>query len=131
MAEQITRPSPAVRAGSASSGPTLFGWLATPLLAAFLVLLLGPLPAMAAPPQEAVFAGGCFWCLEHDLQIVPGVLSAINSTLAANKINILGQYLTTNDLIGYVVLDVDKKLSARAIELLKQVKETIKVRLLY
>lgn len=62
---------------------------------------------------------------------VPGVLSAINSTLAANKINILGQYLTTNDLIGYVVLDVDKKLSARAIELLKQVKETIKVRLLY
>lgn len=62
---------------------------------------------------------------------VPGVLSAINTTLAANKINILGQYLTTNDLIGYVVLDVDKKLSARAIELLKQVKETIKVRLLY
>ena len=62
---------------------------------------------------------------------VPGVLSAINTTLAANKINILGQYLTTNDLIGYVVLDVDKKLSAKAIELLKQVKETIKVRLLY
>ncbi len=62
---------------------------------------------------------------------VPGVLSAINTTLAANKINILGQHLTTNDLIGYVVLDVDKKLSAKAIELLKQVKETIKVRLLY
>ena len=62
---------------------------------------------------------------------VPGVLSAINTTLAANKINILGQYLTTNDLIGYVVLDVDKKLSTKAIELLKQVKETIKVRLLY
>ncbi|MFY7963724.1 MAG: phosphoglycerate dehydrogenase [Chitinophagaceae bacterium] len=62
---------------------------------------------------------------------VPGVLSAINTTLAANKINILGQYLTTNDLIGYVVLDVDKKLSAKAIELLKHVKETIKVRLLY
>jgi D-3-phosphoglycerate dehydrogenase len=62
---------------------------------------------------------------------VPGVLSAINTTLAANKINILGQHLTTNDLIGYVVLDVDKKLSAKAIELLRQVKETIKVRLLY
>jgi D-3-phosphoglycerate dehydrogenase len=62
---------------------------------------------------------------------VPGVLSAINTTLAVNKINILSQHLTTNDLIGYVVLDVDKKLSAKAIELLKQVKETIKVRLLY
>ena len=75
MAEQITRPFPAVKAGSASSGLTLFG-LATPLLAAFLVLLLGSLPAVAAPPQEAVFAGGCFWCLEHDLEILPGVLSA-------------------------------------------------------
>jgi len=62
---------------------------------------------------------------------VPGVLSAINSTLASNKINILGQYLSTNDLIGYVVLDVDKKLSAKAIEVLKHVDETIKARLLY
>jgi D-3-phosphoglycerate dehydrogenase len=62
---------------------------------------------------------------------VPGVLSAINSTLAANKINILGQYLTTNDAIGYVVLDVDKKISTKAFELLKKVKETIKVRMLY
>ncbi|HEY1200618.1 MAG TPA: phosphoglycerate dehydrogenase, partial [Niastella sp.] len=41
----------------------------------------------------------------------PGVLSAINTTLANNKINILGQYLKTNDEIGYVVLDIDKKLS--------------------
>lgn len=34
----------------------------------------------AAPPvkkgqAEAVFAGGCFWCLESDLDKVPGVLS--------------------------------------------------------
>jgi len=62
---------------------------------------------------------------------VPGVLSAINTTLAANKINILGQYLTTNDAIGYVVLDVDKKISTKALELLKSVKQTIKVRMLY
>jgi len=61
----------------------------------------------------------------------PGVLSAINTTLANNKINILGQYLKTNDEIGYVVLDVDKKLSSTAFQLLKDVKQTIKVRLLY
>ncbi len=62
---------------------------------------------------------------------VPGVLSAINKTLADNHINIVGQYLKTNEEIGYVVLDVDKALSGQAADLLRQVKETIKVRMLY
>jgi peptide-methionine (S)-S-oxide reductase len=26
--------------------------------------------------EEAVLAGGCFWCLEHDLEKLPGVLDA-------------------------------------------------------
>jgi peptide-methionine (S)-S-oxide reductase len=43
-----------------------------------LALLLGLLapaqPAQAAPAREAVLAGGCFWCLEHDLEGLPGVL---------------------------------------------------------
>jgi peptide-methionine (S)-S-oxide reductase len=30
----------------------------------------------ANAPQEAVLAGGCFWCLEHDLEKLPGVLDA-------------------------------------------------------
>jgi D-3-phosphoglycerate dehydrogenase len=62
---------------------------------------------------------------------VPGVLSAINTVMSKNKINIVGQYLKTNDEIGYVVLDVDSKLSKTALALLKEVKETIRVRLLY
>ncbi len=62
---------------------------------------------------------------------VPGVLSEINTRLSDHHINILSQYLKTNDSIGYVVLDVDKKLSAQAIRLLKDVKNTIKTRLLY
>lgn len=42
-----------------------------------LVGLLGPAPAAwAGETQEAVLAGGCFWCLEHDLESLPGVLSA-------------------------------------------------------
>jgi D-3-phosphoglycerate dehydrogenase len=57
---------------------------------------------------------------------VPGVLSAINTQLSNHKINIVGQYLKTNDDIGYVVLDVDKKLSNRALELLKEVKARLK-----
>ena len=62
---------------------------------------------------------------------VPGVLSEINTRLSSHHINILAQYLKTNDQIGYVVLDVDKNLSAQAISLLKEIKNTIKVRLLY
>lgn len=62
---------------------------------------------------------------------VPGVLSEINKTLSDAQINILGQYLATNEHIGYVVLDVDKQLSKNALALLKEVKETIKVRILY
>ncbi|KMM18048.1 peptide methionine sulfoxide reductase [Synechococcus sp. GFB01] len=33
-----------------------------------------PLPALAGESAEAVLAGGCFWCLEHDLEKLPGVL---------------------------------------------------------
>ena len=28
-----------------------------------------------ASQKEAIFAGGCFWCLEHDLEDLPGVIS--------------------------------------------------------
>ena len=50
------------------------------LLASLLVglgSLLGPVAIVwAAEPEQAVFAGGCFWCLEHDLEVLPGVISA-------------------------------------------------------
>ncbi len=82
-------------------------------------------PPLALPPQEGTHR------ILHIHNNVPGVLSAINSQLSQNDINIVGQYLKTNDDIGYVVLDVNKELSAHATELLKEVKGTIKVRLLY
>ncbi len=82
-------------------------------------------PALALPPQEGSHR------ILHIHNNVPGVLSAINTQLSRNKINIVGQYLKTNEDIGYVVLDVDKQLSAKALQLLKAVKETIKVRMLY
>jgi len=67
----------------------------------------------------------------HIHKNVPGVLGEINSKLSAHNINILGQYLKTNDEIGYVVLDVDTALSNEAFSLLKEVKSTIRVRMLY
>ena len=83
------------------------------------------IPALALPPQEGAHR------ILHIHQNVPGVLSQINTLLSKNNINIVGQYLKTNDSIGYVVLDVDKGLSKNAMELLKSVKQTIKVRMLY
>jgi D-3-phosphoglycerate dehydrogenase len=82
-------------------------------------------PELSLPPQEGTHR------ILHIHKNVPGVLSEINTQLSKNRINILAQYLKTNEEIGYVVLDVDKKLSSTATQLLKQVKETIKVRLLY
>ncbi len=82
-------------------------------------------PAIGLPPVDGAHR------ILHVHKNVPGVLSAINTALSKNNINIVGQYLKTNEEIGYVVLDVDKKLSKRAAELLKEVKETIKVRMLY
>ncbi len=83
------------------------------------------IPGLSLPPQEGTHR------ILHIHNNVPGVLSEINTELSKNKINILGQYLKTNDDIGYVVLDVNKNLSGNALELLKKVKETIKVRMLY
>ncbi|MGZ3849970.1 MAG: phosphoglycerate dehydrogenase [Flavisolibacter sp.] len=82
-------------------------------------------PALALPPQEGSHR------ILHIHKNVPGVLSDINSALSRNNINIVGQYLKTNDNIGYVVVDVDKQLSKKATQLLKEVPHTIKVRLLY
>jgi peptide-methionine (S)-S-oxide reductase len=36
--------------------------------------------AFAAPPklETAVFAGGCFWTIEHDFELLPGVVKAVS-----------------------------------------------------
>lgn len=82
-------------------------------------------PELALPIQEGAHR------ILHIHRNVPGVLSAINTQLSKHNINIVGQYLKTNDQIGYVVLDVDRGLSKQAVQLLKEVKETIKVRMVY
>lgn len=47
------------------------------LMSLLLLLCAAPAPVLAATAnQEAVLAGGCFWCLEHDLEKLPGVLDA-------------------------------------------------------
>lgn len=83
------------------------------------------IPALALPPQEGTHR------ILHIHKNVPGVLSRVNTVLSKNNINIEGQYLKTNDEVGYVVLDLDKNLSKDAVALLADLKDTIRLRKLY
>lgn len=82
------------------------------------------IPAINVPPQKT-------HRVLHIHHNVPGVLSEINARLASMSINILAQYLNTNELVGYVILDVEKGSLEDALEQLKEVKNTIKARILY
>lgn len=62
---------------------------------------------------------------------MPGILSKINNILSGHQVNILGQYLKTNESIGYVVLDVSGDATMEALEEIKQVEHTIKARILF
>ena len=62
---------------------------------------------------------------------VPGVLSEINRIFSDNHINISGQYLQTNEQVGYVVIDIDAASSDLALEKLAEVPGTIRSRVLF
>ncbi|HLV77674.1 MAG TPA: phosphoglycerate dehydrogenase [Marinobacter sp.] len=69
--------------------------------------------------------------LLHIHENMPGVMSEINRVFSDNGINICGQYLQTKEDIGYVVIDVDKAYSELALDKLRQVKGTIRCRVLF
>ncbi|GAB3472597.1 phosphoglycerate dehydrogenase [Azotobacter salinestris] len=69
--------------------------------------------------------------LLHIHKNVPGVMSEINKVFAENGINISGQFLQTNEKVGYVVIDVDAEYSEMALEKLQQVNGTIRSRVLF
>jgi D-3-phosphoglycerate dehydrogenase len=62
---------------------------------------------------------------------VPGILAKINQILAAHGINIVGQYLKTNESIGYVITDINKEYNKDVIKELRAIDQTIKFRVLY
>ena len=69
--------------------------------------------------------------LIHIHENMPGVLAKINQVLADHEINIVGQYLKTNELIGYVITDIDKEYDKQLIKELRGIEHTIKFRVLY
>lgn len=66
--------------------------------------------------------------IHHNL---PGILAGINSVFAKHNINIIGQYLKTDELIGYVITDISKKYNPELIKELKEIPNTIRLRILY
>jgi D-3-phosphoglycerate dehydrogenase / 2-oxoglutarate reductase len=66
----------------------------------------------------------------HVHKNIPGVLGNINRVFSEMNINISGQYLQTDEHIGYVVIDIDED-GKKALEKLKEVPGTIRTRILY
>lgn len=62
---------------------------------------------------------------------VPGILAKINEVFAHHNINIVGEFLVTNEQIGYVITDVDAGYDTEVLNELKAIEHTIKFRLLY
>ena len=67
----------------------------------------------------------------HIHKNIPNVMLKINKILSEFEVNILGQYLKTNDKIGYVITDINKKYNKKVIKKLKDINGTIKLRVLY
>lgn len=82
-------------------------------------------PEVALPQQANVHR------LLHVHQNVPGVLTAINQVFSQYNINIVGQYLQTKESMGYVVMDINTSYSEEALEQLRNVPGTVRVRVLF
>ncbi|AKG19414.1 3-phosphoglycerate dehydrogenase [Moraxella bovoculi] len=86
--------------------------------------------AVNFPNVSIPFTAGSHRLL-HIHRNVPGVLSQINASFADAGINIAAQSLMTRGDVGYLVMDVDDNDSAKAMERLRAVPETIRVRVLF
>ena len=82
-------------------------------------------PNISMPQKEGTHR------LLHIHKNVPGVLSQINKSFADAHINIFAQSLMTEENVGYLVMDVGSGDSAQAVEALKNIPETIRVRVLF
>lgn len=67
----------------------------------------------------------------HIHKNIPGVMGAINKVFADNHINVSGQFLQTDDTVGYVVIDIDAQHSELALNKLQEVDGTMRCRILY
>ena len=71
--------------------------------------------------------------LLHIHRNVPGVMAHVNELISAAGVNVAAQYLSTNEEVGYVVIDVDSGDSGKTVGLdaMCAIPETIRCRVLY
>jgi len=67
----------------------------------------------------------------HIHENVKGILAKINTILLEYDNNILGQYLKTNETLGYVITDIDNFHNKELEKKLKNISNTIRYRILY
>ena len=83
-------------------------------------------PEVSLPPHTDSYR------LLHIHRNRPGILTQINTVLSNSGVNISGQYLQTNEHIGYVVVDFDisDDFNLTELETLKQIDGTLRARIL-
>ena len=60
----------------------------------------------------------------------PGVLSEINKLVSESQVNIKSQYLATNEKVGYMVMDLEKKNIKKLVDKISDLPTSIKTRVL-
>ena len=58
---------------------------AAALAVLFAVLASGQAAAQTAKTAVAIFAGGCFWCMEQPFDVLPGVSSTVSGYIGGTK----------------------------------------------
>ena len=76
-------------------------------LIAFGLSLLAAVPALTASRlQTAVFAGGCFWSMQHDMDPIPGIVSSVVGYSGGHLANPTYQDVTTETTGHYESIKV-------------------------
>ena len=82
-------------------------------------------------PEVALPEHGNVHRLLHVHNNVPGILTKINQIFADNNVNIVSQFLQTNDKVGYVVVDVDADYDSIGLKQLREIEGTVRCRVLF
>lgn len=81
-------------------------------------------------PQTRLHGGAGSHRLAHLHTNTPGVLAKVDSILAAHNVNIEGQSLATRDQLGYALTDVGTDYAPDVVQALRDMPETVRLRVL-